>query len=129
MPESSAEMFDRVRLMARIDTDWDLSDNDTAALRHVLAAAEAREVGEKKPACIECDHPADGLIDVDGCGPLCRGCQKQRNAPTAAEVIEALRDALDDLLPSRGEGYFTDPERRGFAAIALCARWKEANGV
>ena len=41
MPENSAEMFDRVRLMARIDTDWDLSDNDTAALRHVLAATAA----------------------------------------------------------------------------------------
>ena len=91
MPESSVEMFDRVRLMARPDTDWDLSDNDTAALRHVLAAAEAREAAQ----------------------------------PTAAEVIAAAERALRC---GKWESFTRDEREMLAAALALIARWKEADG-
>ena len=47
--ETPQEMLDRVRLMGRLDTDWDLSDNDTAAIRYVLGeAAKYREVAAER---------------------------------------------------------------------------------
>jgi hypothetical protein len=51
---------------------------------------------------------------------------REASVPTAAEVIADLRDALNDLLPSTREGYFTDPERRGLAAVAKAAAWEAA---
>jgi len=47
--ETPEDMLSRVRLMGRPDTDWDLSDNDTAALRYVLGeAAKYREVTSER---------------------------------------------------------------------------------
>lgn len=47
--ETPQGMIDRVRLMGRPDTDWDLSENDTAAIRYVLGeAAKYREVAAER---------------------------------------------------------------------------------
>lgn len=115
MPENSAEMFDRVRLMARIDTDWDLSDKDTAALRHVLAAAEAHKA-----------IPGDSLsTTVEKLREACSGVrvEPEPEEPSAAEVIAAAEKALERLLP-----WALQAGANAEDALALCARWKEANG-
>lgn len=98
MPESSAEMFDRVRLMARVDTDWDLSDNDTAALRHVLAEAEAREASV--PTAAEVIEAAEATLTA-----------------IAARCVPLGEDSGDTGTVIIAE-----------AGLAAIARWKEANG-
>lgn len=101
MPESSVEMFARVRLMAHPDTDWDLSAKDTAALRHVLAAAEAREAGEvniveRINAAVQSVQPTPNqptsykLPEVSSGGVHMSG--NTTDAPTAA-VKQALEKA------------------------------------
>ena len=81
--ENSKEMFDRVRLMARTDTDWDLSDNDTRALKHVLAAASQ----EWKPIA----EAPEGILDSCYCGMYVGGSNWITYSPsclTAAEMAE-----------------------------------------
>jgi len=111
MPENSAEMFNRVRLMARIDTDWDLSDKDTAALRHVLAAAEAREATQ--PSAAEVIEAAWWALQ-----PFARG-----------GVIDCLsRDDYSVMKERIVDWHGPSDFRAAVAAADLCTRWKEANG-
>lgn len=76
-----------------------------AAERHAVwharvgspSATEASEAGKVSAECIECAHPSDGLVDSDGCGPLCKACHAERMAPTAAQVIAGAKKALEKV--------------------------------
>jgi len=100
----------------------------------LLAAAEAREASQ--PTAEECELGTYYLDqEVDG----------QRTQPTAAEVIEACEKALgtaecylciyeneqrhrDNWEGSEDQGILRADKDANAAALALCARWKEANG-
>ena len=91
--------------------------NQLDRYRALLAAAEAREAGEQCTCagCMPSNWP-----DTNGWR-----CKKSREAiqPTAAEVIEAAEKALERLLP-----WALQAGANAEDALALCARWKEANG-
>lgn len=96
--ELSAEMFSRVRMMAGGDPQWDLSDNDTAALRHVLAAAEAREAAQ--PTAAEVIEALNRCFDT-------------------------IKHLSADIGTERGDSAVNGVALLGLSKIA---RWKEANG-
>ena len=134
--------------------------NQLDRYRALLAAAEAREGGEKKVDCSWCDGSGDGERDAEarqinpcekreGRGrcieapapeatpgdSLSKTVAKLREAcsgvrvepepeePSAAEVIAAAEKALERLLP-----WALQAGANAEDALALCARWKEANG-
>ena len=149
--ERSAEMFSRVRMMASGNDKWDLSDNDIAALKHVLAAAEAREAGEPTSDDLK---ELNGIIaglefarsfpsfltkhgkeSIDGkywSAMKRRGemLDKLRatNPPTAAEVIAAAEKAMEALAEETDGSVGADTDEAYRKARAACARWKEASG-
>ena len=106
--ERSEEMFSRVRLMADGDPQWDLSDNDTAALRHVLAEAEAREATQPTAAEVieACEKALATIADPIECG--CKPCTGDCQS-IAAKAI-----------------YFEGQQEVAADALAVIARWKEA---
>lgn len=57
-PETYSEQLERVKLMASGDPTWDLSENDIAALKAVLARAEGWD-DPNHGAPIECDEDDD----------------------------------------------------------------------
>lgn len=48
MSETNEEKLDRVRLMAGGDPTWDLSSNDLAALKHVMAELDRLQAIERE---------------------------------------------------------------------------------
>jgi hypothetical protein len=132
-----------------------LSQNDIEAIGSILlAAAEAREAGEKCGDCggtgiersgvCHCGQSMDGHSAYDNHGVLemeraCESCTAALKAQlaTAAEVIEACRVALDDTESGAWDSHYGKGLSVSYArsvstarknALALCARWKEANG-
>lgn len=84
MSESPKEMMGRVRAMAAGGETWDLSDNDLAALRHVLKMHDAHKAvaGDYRDDLIACGEAA-GL----------------RHAETPTEIVKAI-GRLQRLLPA-----------------------------
>lgn len=104
-------------------TQGDLEDY-LAEYAELLAAAEAREAGETGDSRDYLGEARLAAIDLAN--------KLAQQKIVATEVIEAAHDCLDEIDDYRGgaetvleDEYVT---QRRMEALALCARWKEANG-
>jgi hypothetical protein len=114
--ETPEDMLSRVRLMGRPDTDWDLSDNETAAIRYLLGeAAKYRESAAERDqlraqlgvATNNARHYANRTSELEAQVADLRGALEE-----AIEELEAVK-VLAVTDPLRLALYRTAPQSLG----------------